>query len=42
MCYGSDCPYEINSGPNTGECGKPEILRCPDLDPDTEWEDDDE
>ncbi len=38
MCYGSDCPYEITSGQDWGECGKPHNRKCPDNYPENEDE----
>lgn len=37
MCYGMNCPYEKQSGPNNGDCRKPPNLNCP-----MEEEDDDD
>ena len=29
MCYGSNCQYEIKTGPQCGECNKPFSAKCP-------------
>ena len=32
ICYGNqNCPYEITSGPNWGDCGKPPHGVCQDM-----------
>ena len=30
QCYGSQCPHEIKTGMNAGNCGKPFNVECPD------------
>ena len=40
MCYGSGCQYEIASGKDWGECGKPRSKKCPDNYPEDESKDD--